>query len=690
MPLSNFRTLVRIQKCNGVKLISGTDSSDKAKEFIHELANAVRIKLSEILNAANGFSLLTDGSQARKTGHEKELVLARVVRNGNPVFYCIALQDIDKYGDATGEILKVSIDDIFGSDPSKKINMSHEKYQNLLISVTSDGASVNTGVYQGLLSRFQNDNRPWLIKMHCVSHRAELAIQDSLMKNGFSEVKDFMVGLFYLFKQSGKLKRHFYEMGSLLNVQVYNFPKVHGTRFLNHQRRGLAHLLHNWVVLASTLENALASTDPNMRNIKPKLKGVLKKLRNYTFMRECCLFKQMLDNVSKFSLLLEKGDLMVFEIQPAVEKTKEKNTEILTAEADKCGLFLEINEDEESELPDTIATRRNVPHAVPPTGRVSIRCNLPKPGHNRRKYDKEYVEVRFGGITNIATADSVVDKIKKKTIPEMNKCLDERFQSFNDDIFKNMSWLNPANWCDTKAEIKSLEALSEHFEVPLRQCGFDKSRLIDEWKDFKRNVKHFYPGVKAKRLWKNIFLYRKKSFPNICILAEIVMCLGISNSTVEGGFSQLTLLLSDRRLSLREDTMDDLMLIKCNHLSFTESERQAVVELALTNYMQKRRKSQLEKDGCINLLHTKPRKRKRKQQSDNDSDSDSDSDGDLDFDYQAIDNEDSDSDNQLNDSDHSDVLHSEDSDDQDDMDEAVVMTNKLITDLPTVADTQDH
>ena len=48
-----------------------------------------------------------------------------------------------------------------------------------------------------------------IVTIHSVSHRLELAIQDSLLRHKeFVQVKDFMQTLFYLFKQSGKLMRH--------------------------------------------------------------------------------------------------------------------------------------------------------------------------------------------------------------------------------------------------------------------------------------------------------------------------------------------------------------------------------------------------------------------------------------------------------------------------------------------------
>ena len=76
LPLSTFKTLVRVQKANGVKLIKGTESSNRAKEFVHVIADVIRSKLTSILCSAPAFSVLREGSQTRKTGNKKELVMS--------------------------------------------------------------------------------------------------------------------------------------------------------------------------------------------------------------------------------------------------------------------------------------------------------------------------------------------------------------------------------------------------------------------------------------------------------------------------------------------------------------------------------------------------------------------------------------------------------------------------------------
>ena len=63
LPFNRFKTMVRVQKQNGVKLLKGSESSNRARELVGYIAEAERTKLSSILAQSTAFSLLTDGSQ---------------------------------------------------------------------------------------------------------------------------------------------------------------------------------------------------------------------------------------------------------------------------------------------------------------------------------------------------------------------------------------------------------------------------------------------------------------------------------------------------------------------------------------------------------------------------------------------------------------------------------------------------
>ena len=88
------------------------------------------------------------------------------------------------------------------------------------------------------------------------------------------------------------MKRHFKYTGESLHVHTYKFSKVHGTRFIGHQFKGLTNMLHNWIVLAQALEDSMAgSKAPNAKllGILQKLKNILPFLENVAFTLIFCI-----------------------------------------------------------------------------------------------------------------------------------------------------------------------------------------------------------------------------------------------------------------------------------------------------------------------------------------------------------------------------------------------------------------
>ena len=51
-------------------------------------------------------AMLSDGSQARKTGNEKELILVKVDRFEIPVYFVLSLLDMATFGETNADTLK--------------------------------------------------------------------------------------------------------------------------------------------------------------------------------------------------------------------------------------------------------------------------------------------------------------------------------------------------------------------------------------------------------------------------------------------------------------------------------------------------------------------------------------------------------------------------------------------------------
>lgn len=121
--------------------------------------------------------------------------------------------------------------------------------------------------------------------------------------------------------------------------------------------------------------------------------------------------------------------------------------------------------------------------------------------------------------------------------------------------------------------------------MPLAQAGFngDNRTLQTELKGLKNAVRHYYDGVPVNELWRNVLRYRRHEFPNLCQLADVVLSVAVSNDFVESahGFLTTALLQFDRKLTTKRDVTNDLLVIRANHVNWSDAERQDLIEQAL-------------------------------------------------------------------------------------------------------------
>ena len=155
--------------------------------------------------------------------------------------------------------------------------------------------------------------------------------------------------------------------------------------------------------------------------------------------------------------------------------------------------------------------------------------------------------------------------------------LKECFQNLDEEIFSLMKWCNPENWTDERDYgIEEIKEFASHFCIPLSSTAYDETKVRLEWRNFHHYVSLNLPGNEAHVLWKNILSYKRKEFPNNCLLAELMYCLSGSNSAVKRGFSILTMMSSDRRLETSHELMNFHIALKINDKNWSKKERSEI------------------------------------------------------------------------------------------------------------------
>ena len=435
---------------------------------------------------------------------------------------------------------------------------------------------MNLGVHNGTLVQLQR-SRPWLLKIHCINHRIELAVKSAFDVPILKAVDEFYTTNYYLLRNSGKLKSAVEQAAEALNITGYVLPKIHGTRFVGHRRRGFKNFLEAWPAYLSAYENFLADPKGSTPATRAKVQGLLKKFKSHELLVTVCGYLDLLELIVPASKVFEEGGLLPHEVQSSVSRTLLELQEKL----DEIG-----NEDE---FTDSYFSRFSI------VDNNTLSGEFAKAGDKRKIIpNREYVSVSFAmSEVDKERAIAKIRQIKNAVLPVLSTTMKNRFVDFENDgrIYTAMGFMDIACWDDTKDYGKDeILLLCEHFSEPLSFAGLHKEKIFFEWKAFKKFVKtSVSPGTTARALWKSVLLYRRDEFPNLCLLASLIVSISGSNSSVERTFSFVTNILSDKRLSMSHDTLENSVIVSGNDSIWSEKEREEIIDRALEIYLSKRR-----------------------------------------------------------------------------------------------------
>jgi hypothetical protein len=142
------------------------------------------------------------------------------------------------------------------------------------------------------------------------------------MQNSNLNVCDELYQTIYsLLQNSGKLNNEVYTVCQALGIESHkNLPKIQGTRFITHRRKGMKILIDVWPGLIVAFENALA-WPTGKAETKAKIRGLLSRLQSYKFLCKVCSYIDILDAVGPSSLVFEGDGVMPYEIAGSLEQT---------------------------------------------------------------------------------------------------------------------------------------------------------------------------------------------------------------------------------------------------------------------------------------------------------------------------------------------------------------------------------
>ena len=100
--------------------------------------------------------------------------------------------------------------------------MQPNEWRNKTVGMSTDGASVMTGIRNGVVTKIKADV-PHLISVHCIAHRLELGIKDCIKQVAYmflAKLEDYLLSIYEFYSNIPLNWHNLKGTGTALNIKV--------------------------------------------------------------------------------------------------------------------------------------------------------------------------------------------------------------------------------------------------------------------------------------------------------------------------------------------------------------------------------------------------------------------------------------------------------------------------------------
>jgi hypothetical protein len=259
--LTKYPKMAELEMRHGVQLGNTYITETKCQEFTCCIGEHMREGLIESLLNAEYFSFMLDGATDVSVQEKEAIFVLFLDKDGHVQSRFFCLKNV---AHAHAEGLKQAVEDAF-------INLGIKDLNKHIVGMAADGANVNLGEKKGLVALLRK-NSPWLIAIHCLNHRLELAAKDAFSGTYIDEILTMLTNLYAMYHRSPKRMRDLKALADIMEEHITMPQKANGTRWLQHKRRACDSLIRSYNVIVTHLENS-AEDPATPRPDQAKIKG---------------------------------------------------------------------------------------------------------------------------------------------------------------------------------------------------------------------------------------------------------------------------------------------------------------------------------------------------------------------------------------------------------------------------------
>ena len=333
-PYSDLEKQIELIRKLGISVKEKYVNRTMCTEFIHYIASSTRKKLIEGISKSPCVSLLLDDSTDISVT-ASVIVYMRYITEGTVAESYVVAE----------ELLNETADGYITALNSLRINIFDKEK---VVGLATNGARTMSGCHGGVAAKLTK-NIPHLVVIHCVAHRLQLAVLNSLKAVPFmQEVEKTLRGLYIYYHSSPNRSSQLKEVAAALQMQLLKQKDINGVRWVASQEQALQAFLKSWQAVVFQLQkNSNVGTFDTQ-----KAKVLLKAVCNFRFLKYCHFLYDFLAVLRPLSATFQRENLMFTEIKPSVkhaisllsnlEKNPGEMESLFLSEVSPTGVFGEV------------------------------------------------------------------------------------------------------------------------------------------------------------------------------------------------------------------------------------------------------------------------------------------------------------------------------------------------------------
>ena len=545
---------------------TGYQNRESAKMFVKSMAADISAQIVTDIKQCGYFSLMTDEGTDRTTEAASDIFVRYIIDGiATTEFLCL----IPVNCNASAENIMRLIDETM-----HKVGFGD--WKEYLIGFGCDGASVNTGVRNGI-GALVRSSHSYVIVFHCAAHRLELVMKDSFKNHqDYKQLHSLMSCLnkFYFYFPSNW--RGFKTAAESIGRVASHPPRVDGTRWIAFILAAVASFIEQWDILVLHLRQVKANPHgQTASDLKaPKASGILSLILFPRMILFSAFLFDILSVLKPLSLAFQSPNANPSSNNKAIRKTFAKLQQLQV---------------------DGFPTANEIKQEMRP---------LPGAQLGKFQYKNEPISFKCGRRAEgraVVSVEEIFENQRQKALETVSIVIDKMKSRF--DLSTKNPVVQHTHILDTAAmPVLALDengvpiphdygnedivAFVKHFKPFLERKGCVTATVIYEWQDVKEFVLQQLersPKLTDSQVWKLVLNAVDKEtghekFKNFNHVLKIMKIIPTSTADCERGFSMLKRFKSELRNRLKLKFVSDMMSVKLNTVPFKEVDTTPFVE----------------------------------------------------------------------------------------------------------------